>query len=293
MAQKSFVAVDWGTSSRRIYVIEGGTVVADEQEDCGVTRFARDDFPAEIAALRRRFDGRPLLLCGMIGSNRGWVEAPYVPCPASLDDVRSGAIEPDDGVFIIPGVAYDDGTRCDVMRGEEVPLFGSVARGLVDPDALLCHPGTHNKWVELERGRVAAFRTVMTGELFALLRQHSILGELLQGDPQPGAAFRRGVDHALKHADLPAALFGARADHLLARREDDPASYVSGLLIGTDIAIGLDNAVEHRGPVAIMARRDLALLYQAALDVAGREGTLIDSDESFVAGVGLLAGELL
>lgn len=293
MAQKNFVAVDWGTSSRRIYVIDGGTVVDEEQEDAGVTRFDRADLPAEIEALRRRFADMPLLLCGMIGSNRGWVEAPYVRCPATIDDVRAGVIQPEENVFVVPGLAMDDGTRCDVMRGEEVPLFGAVASGWVDPDALLCHPGTHNKWVVLQQGRLTEFRTVMTGELFALLRGHSILGALLQEEPTPDAAFRRGVEHAIGHNDLPAALFGARADHLLAQREDDPASYVSGLLIGTDVAIGLADTGAQRGPVAIMARSDLARLYQVALDVAGREGRIVDSDASFVAGACLLAGELL
>lgn len=293
MAQTGFVAVDWGTSSRRVYVIEGETVVAEEREDSGVTRFARDELPAEVVALRSRFGGRPLLLCGMIGSNRGWVEAPYVRCPATLDDVRHGVVRPEEGVFIVPGLAYDDGARSDVMRGEEVPLFGALARGFVERDALLCHPGTHNKWAVLEQGKLTTFQTVMTGELFELLRKHSLLSELMQGHPTPGAAFRRGVVHALTSTDLPASLFGARADHLLAQREDDPASYVSGLLIGTDIAIGLNDARQHHEPIAIMARTDLALLYQAALTVAGRKGNMIDSDASFIVGACLLAGELI
>ena len=105
----------------------------------------------------------------MIGSNRGWKEAPYVPCPAGLDDLVGKLVWAGDREAIVPGVSYIGNGRADVMRGEEVQLLGAVAAGLVDSDGLVCHPGTHNKWTSLHQSKIHNFRTVMTGELFSLL----------------------------------------------------------------------------------------------------------------------------
>jgi len=142
------------------------------------------------------------------------------------------------------------------MRGEETQLLGAVAAHLVAPDALVCHPGTHNKWAMLRGGKIHNFGTIMTGELFSLLKEHSILGELLQGPVDVNDAFKRGVRHALERETLPAALFGVRAGVLLgqAKKEDAP-SYTSGLLIGADVRIGLTWPLGAR--VTIMGRPEL------------------------------------
>src|SRR5690606_32211607 len=188
----------------------------------------------------------------------------------------------------VPGVAYDAGPDADVMRGEEVQIVGAVAAGLVPPDGLLCHPGTHNKWVRLEGGRIQSFRTVMTGEMFSLLKQHSILSDLLAGPVRPGPAFEAGVRRGFGHDALTAELFRVRARVLLGKGEEgDAASYVSGLLIGTDVRIGIGAT---RGEdVVVMGRPELTMLSCTALTVAGRPSRGVDGEEAFLAGIRRLA----
>ena len=129
----------------------------------------------------------------MVGSNRGWKEAPYVPCPAAIDDLVHALVRPGKREAIVPGVSYVGSGRADVMRGEEVQLLGAVAAGLVEPEALVCHPGTHNKWTVLHQARIQSFRTVMTGELFSLLKEHSILADLLHGEVAANDVFKEAA----------------------------------------------------------------------------------------------------
>jgi 2-dehydro-3-deoxygalactonokinase len=224
----------------------------------------------------------------MVGSNKGWIEAPYVPCPAGIDELAKKLVWASDREAIVPGVSYLGQGRADVMRGEEVQLLGGVASGTVHEDALVCHPGTHNKWALLREGAIHSFETVMTGELFSLLKDHSILSELLQEKVEPSDAFRQGVRYALEREMLPAALFEVRAAVLLEqmKRKDAP-SYVSGLLIGTDVRIGLMWPVA--ATIGIMGRKDLTCLYAAAIEEAGREAIELDGEQSFLEGIRAIA----
>ena len=287
---EGFIAVDWGTTNRRAYRIGADGSLADEMEDdLGILSVPAGGFPAAVAQVTARLGEHPLLMAGMIGSNRGWVEAPYVPCPAGLPELAGGLewVEPD-RIAIVPGVSLDAGGRADVMRGEEVQILGAFAEGMVPPDALVCHPGTHNKWLRLEDGRIADFRTVMTGEIFNLLREHSILADLLAAPVEPGPAFCEGVAHALEHDDLTAELFSVRARVLLGKApREAAASYTSGLLIGTDLRIGLAGAPP--GEVIVMGRPELTRLFAAALEAAGRTMREVDGEEAFLAGARHLA----
>lgn len=286
---KGYIAVDWGTTNRRGYAIDAdGRMSAEMEDDRGILSVAPGEFPAEAETLRARLGDAPLLMAGMVGSNRGWREAPYVPCPAGLDDLAAGLSWVSDDAAIVPGVCYAEGERADVMRGEEVQILGALAAGSIGPDATLCHPGTHNKWVRLAGGRIAAFRTVMTGEMFNLLREHSILADLLGPPAAVGAAFEAGVRRGLDRDDLTAELFAVRARYLLgkAKREDAP-SYTSGLLIGADIRVGLGDAGE--GEIAVIGRPELTALFAAGLAVAGRSAREIDGEQAFLAGIEQLA----
>jgi 2-dehydro-3-deoxygalactonokinase len=290
---QGFIAVDWGTTNRRGYLIDARGRLADEMEDAhGILAVGAGGFEGAVEALRQRLGDGPLLMAGMIGSNRGWVEAPYVPCPAGPAELAANLrwVDPD-RIAIVPGVCYSDGGAADVMRGEEVQLLGAVAAGMIPPDALVCHPGTHNKWVRVEDGRIASFRTVMTGELFNLLKAHSILADLLAQPAEVNDAFRDGVRHGLGEDDLTAELFSVRARILLGKaRREDAASYTSGLLIGSDLRIGLrDSSV---GEVAVMGRPELTALFASALAVAGREAREIDGEEAFLAGIRQLAEQI-
>jgi 2-dehydro-3-deoxygalactonokinase len=282
---EGFIAVDWGTTNRRAYLIDSAGKQTDEFEDGkGVLSVPDGGFAAAIAEIREKLGDKPLLLAGMIGSNRGWKEAPYVPCPASIDDLVSKLVWAGEREAIVPGVSYIGNGRADVMRGEEVQLLGAVAADLVASDGLLCHPGTHNKWTSLHDAEIQSFQTVMTGELFSLLKEHSILSDLLKGPVDDNDVFRQAANHAIFNESLPAELFSARASVLLGQmKREDAASYVSGLLIGTDVRIGL--SVPTSAQIAVMGRPELTRLYAAALGEAKREAIELDGEQCFLAGI--------
>jgi len=290
MGQKSmrwadgFIAVDWGTTNRRAYLIDASGTRTDEFEDHkGVLSVPSGGFEAAVAEIRNRLGDKPLLLAGMVGSNRGWKEARYVPAPAGIGEIARAVVWAGECEAIVPGVSYLKNDRADVMRGEEVQLLGAVAAGLTDPEGLVCHPGTHNKWATLRDGRIGDFRTVMTGELFSLLKEHSILADLLQGPVEPSDVFKEAARHAIFNETLPAELFTVRARVLLGQaKREDAASYASGLLIGTDVRIGL--SLPTSAQVTVIGRPELTKLYAVAIAEAGREARELDGEQCFLAG---------
>jgi 2-dehydro-3-deoxygalactonokinase len=294
MWTEGIIAVDWGTTNRRGYRLDrNGVLQAEFEDDQGITAVPPGGFPAAVADVRERLGDLPLLMAGMIGSNRGWVEAPYVACPAGLTELTSHLARiPGERAAIVPGLSFLDDTRADVMRGEEVQLFGAVAAGLTAPDSLVCHPGTHNKWARMEGGLVTRFRTVMTGELFSLLSKHSILSQWLHTSVTVGDTFRAGVRQGLEGQALTTELFSIRAGVLLGRRPaHEAASFASGLLIGADVRTGLAEADED-SEVVIMGRPELTGLYVAALGEAGRAAREVDGERAFLAGIQALVKEI-
>ncbi|MES2119837.1 MAG: 2-dehydro-3-deoxygalactonokinase [Pseudomonadota bacterium] len=284
-----FIGVDWGTTNRRAYRIDSAGQCATEFEDAkGVLSVPSGGFPEAVREIRDRLGDLPLLMAGMVGSNRGWVEAPYITTPSGVDELAKGLIWAGEREAIVPGLSYLADDRADVMRGEEVQLLGAVAAGDVDAEGFVCHPGTHNKWCVLRQGRLHSFRTVMTGEMFSLLKEHSILSDLLGGPVEPNEAFRAGAHRGLYEEALPADLFEIRARVLLGQsRKEDAASFASGLLIGADVRIGLSHPAA--AEVTVMGRPELTRLYAAALDVAGRSSNELDGEKSFLAGIAEIA----
>lgn len=274
-----FLAVDWGTTNRRVFVIEQGRVVRTQRGGQGVAAVA--DFAGEAAALRAEFGDLPLLLAGMVGSNIGWAMAPYVSAPAGIAELAEALHWIDERTAIVPGVSVTK--SADVMRGEEVQFLGAVQAGLVPGEALLIQPGTHCKWADIVDGRIARFTTAMTGELFALLRTGGLLAAQLGGEVALDDAFRAGVEEGRKR-DLVASLFGIRAAKLLGERDDkDAASYASGLLIGSDVAARLEQSLHDIA--YILADPALGGLYAAAIEAHGRTARIVDSHAAFAAGI--------
>jgi 2-dehydro-3-deoxygalactonokinase len=286
---QGYIAVDWGTTNRRAYAVKAdGKVSGEFEDDRGLKSIPAGGFPAAAAEITARLGDRPMLLAGMVGSNKGWREAPYVPCPAGAADLAANLLWIEPGrIAIVPGVSQAGSAGADVMRGEEVQLLGAVASGLVGGEGLVCHPGTHAKWVLMEEGRIARFRTMMTGELFSMLSRHSILADQLKGEVAADGEFIAGARAGLAGTDLLASLFGIRARYLLGESDGDEASYGSGLLIGSDVRTGLGLAVSD-APVALIGRPDLCSLYAAALNEAGRETREADGATAFLAGIRLL-----
>lgn len=272
----AFLAVDWGTTNRRIYRIEAGTVTATARDDLGARALRTDQYSGEVVSIRDRFGDLPVLMAGMVGSTLGWAPASYVELPAGLHTLAASLTWMDERTAIVPGVAQRK--PADVMRGEEVQLLGATAAGMVPDDALLCQPGTHCKWAELQQGSISGFSTAMTGELFGLLSGHSILAGQLGGAVADSLDFREGVRRGAEH-QLQTELFQVRARSLLDQGQNS-AAFVSGLLIGDDAARHLEH-----GLVYILADGTLGSLYAAAIAELGGRSLHVDSHAAFVAGI--------
>lgn len=248
MTGAALIALDWGTTSFRAYLLSGeGRILDRRQAKAGILQIGQGGFEAtleaETADWRAAHGALPSIASGMIGSRQGWIEAPYLACPASLDGLAARLVEiplADGGrLHVVPGLAVE-GDLPDVMRGEETELVGL---GAMRDGGLYVLPGTHSKWVLARDGRIESFKTYMTGEVFAVLKEHSILGRLMSEAPPDATAFEKGVDVGLAAEDgqggLLHALFTARTLPLMDRLPAaDVAPYLSGILIGAEIRAG-------------------------------------------------------
>ena len=270
----ALISVDWGTSSFRAYLAANdGAALAEIPSGEGALSLApgtHGPYLAErLAAWRQEWPGLPVVLSGMVGSRQGWVEAPYAACPAGAEEIAAATLRVPapgiDNVWLVPGLsAIDSRGAPDVMRGEEVQILGALAAAGAS-DGLFVLPGTHSKWARVESGRILGFETFMTGEIFAVLKSHSILGRMMEpSDAAPGAGFARGVaaGAGLEHAgDLLHAAFATRTFGLFgALPPTELADYLSGLLSGAELASGARGAKAATviGSAALTGRYHLA-----------------------------------
>jgi 2-dehydro-3-deoxygalactonokinase len=238
----NLVAVDWGTSSLRAARIDGdGSLIEERRSPRGILGVPAGTFPSVLGETCGDWLALPDALClvsGMAGSRQGWQEAPYCPCPAGFEELAGALSWITPGrVALVPGLSLDFLGTPDVLRGEEVQVFGAMDL-LQLQQGVFVLPGTHCKWVRVAEGRVQSFTTFMSGEFYALLRQHSILARTLPaGDgPLDEPAFLRGVRHAQQARSLLHSAFSARTLALFDRLP--PAalpSYLSGLVIGEEL----------------------------------------------------------
>lgn len=298
MPAAKLIALDWGSTRLRAFLLgDGGQLLAQRQSDDGASTLrGADAFAQALAGLvgdwRARQPVLPLLACGMVGSQHGWREAPYVRCPADAAALAAQALRLDERLAIVPGLV-DDAARPDVMRGEETQIVGALAlRPELAADAVLLLPGTHSKWARVQDGRVTGFETHMTGELFTLLRQHSVLARLMPADgssPASPDAFLQGVEAARGPGGLARQLFAVRTLGLFERLPPDQLpDYLSGLLIGHEIASGPKQATSR---LALIGDAALCARYARALRHLGRPEPL-QLDNPAPAGLWTLAHTL-
>lgn len=284
-------AADWGTTSFRLWLLaRDGAVLGESRGDDGILSVESGAYPGVLASHLARAGapaGCPVIVCGMAGARQGWIEAPYADTPANLVSLCDGAIQagmPGHDVRIIPGVAQRATMRPDVMRGEETQLLG-----LGKADALVCVPGTHSKWVSMSGGALVGFGTFMTGEVFSVLSEHSILRHSAAQRDFEGTdpAFLSGLDAALQAgASLLQLLFSVRARGLVDEDDGQGAAYLSGLLIGSEVAAARGSFGPER-EVTLLASGLLADIYEIALEKAGM--MTIRADAETAARAGLLA----
>jgi 2-dehydro-3-deoxygalactonokinase len=285
----SHVIVDWGTSSFRLWTLDrDGRVLAERRSGDGLSVSGQRGFEtvleSHLAALGVP-DGVPVMMCGMVGSRAGWVEAAYLDAPVRLDElaarstVAPAARRP---VRILPGIAQRSAEHPDVIRGEETQLLPLALNG---QSGLVCMPGTHSKWVRLADGAAESFATFMTGELFQLLRTASVVKPAVEGGEvdADGAAFADGVAAALAEPECATnRFFELRAGWLLAgTASDDALARLSGLLIGVELA-GAARRYGSLSGAVLVASGAAAALYVRALDIAGADDVVVRDAEACV-----------
>ena len=290
--QAALIGLDWGTTSFRAYRIDAaGRVLEQRERDAGILKVQDGDFSGtlqdSIGDWLAAAPDLPVLAAGMIGSRQGWVEVPYVPCPAGLLELAAGlmAVPAEGGcaVRLVPGLIRPGATEGfpDVMRGEETQILGDLAASHDAGQRCYVLPGTHSKWAWCEDGRIVRFATYMTGELYDVLVRHSILGRLMeQGEPDENA-FAAGLAHSARSAgaapgELLHDLFSARTLGLTgAMKPTALASYLSGLLIGAEVAAAGGTAATE---ITILGSSSLAALYARAAIAAGLRVTVGETD---------------
>jgi 2-dehydro-3-deoxygalactonokinase len=284
------IVADWGTTNLRVYACDDhGAILGRVESPQGIKSLSGGGYPAALAraiALLEGDAGGPVFVCGMASSRNGWIETPYCTTPLALEGLAAKLVplpDPFEG-YILPGAStrLPDGTR-DVMRGEEIQIFGATAQlGLCD--GVLCLPGTHSKWAHLSNGKLAGFATFMTGDLFQALSQTILACDVAA--PHCPEAFTRGLQSARDDAfGLLHQLFAARMRVLDGTLEPEQISaFVSGLLIGRELAEAQPWLVPEE-PVTIIAAEGLCRLYSAALDFLGQPCLAIDASMATCAGV--------
>ncbi|MGH6905748.1 MAG: 2-dehydro-3-deoxygalactonokinase [Geminicoccaceae bacterium] len=288
------IGLDWGTTSFRAYRLDAaGAVLEAKSAASGILKVPGGDFEGvlerEVGPWLAAAPDLPVIAAGMITSRQGWVEVPYCPCPAGSAEIAGALLRHETGggriVHFVPGLSITgaDGVP-DVIRGEETQIIGAVG-GAVGGEVggevsgmpgrrLLVLPGTHSKWALVEDGRIVWFATFMTGELFGVLKEHSILGRMMAGERDDDAAFRRGLAYA-RAGGLLKRLFSVRTLGLFgALPESGTASYLSGLLIGTEVQDALDCLEQPPvgQEITVVGGADLTGRYLTAIEHAGLRG---------------------
>jgi len=279
------IAVDWGTSNFRAFRLdEAGTIVDRRSFPTGILRVPAGGFAETLVAQVGEWISageRRILLCGMVGSRQGWVEAGYVACPVGIDDLASRVTRvpfAEAEVILIPGVSGEDVHSVpEVMRGEETEVMGMVA--VHGKESLVCLPGTHSKWVHLRGHVLVNFSTCMTGDVFDALQQFTILAHTIEQDSgklnDDNRDFLRGVARSRDSGGLLHHLFGVRTLTLTGDlKQEASASYLSGLLIGHEVR----SMISPGAHVHLVGAISLCRLYAQAIVACGGFFTLEDED---------------
>jgi 2-dehydro-3-deoxygalactonokinase len=269
----AFIALDWGTTSFRAYKVGADGAVHDTvSAPEGILAVSDGNFDAALEKHISSWEKTlPVLAAGMITSRQGWIELPYLPCPASAADLArmlhrhetaSGRI-----IHFSTGLSYRAPNGMpDVMRSEETQVFGSLDLGV----SHFVTPGTHSKWITTKGDRLVRYATYVTGEVFAALKNHTILGRMMKDAPDDDEAFAMGVRAAL---DDPAGflhrIFSARSLALFGEIAPEAiSSYLSGQVIGTEVAHAIhDNPRD--AEYAVLASPGIGGRYVKAVEIAG------------------------
>ena len=294
-SEKLSIVVDWGTSNFRAYLVQADGQCLERVDTAdglnNVERPFADVLLQHIGDWLQQHGPLNTLLSGMVGSPGGWRLVPHLPSPVSLAQLAQHSQPLPEfapcPAWIVPGVSGTGAAgNFDVMRGEEIQYFGAqqwLKQQRYAPPQLLCFPGTHNKWLSFTENKLGEFSTTMSGELFGLLSQQSILADSIDAHTiWSDDAFYSGIDHAGKSGGLLHHLFSVRSRNLSGEhtaREGLP--YLSGLIIGHEL---LNLAASSTRSVGVVGAHALAQRYQMALTHRGYEAFCIDSEAATILG---------
>ena len=294
-----FIAVDWGSSSFRAWRLdEQGHVVDCVNNERGVFNHApeerfEDTFEQACGAWLKQDPDLPVFMAGMVGSRNGWKEADYLPCPANADDFKGKLckVRSLQGIElnIIPGLqGQSPSGSADVMRGEEVQALGAL-KIIAKPNALICLPGTHSKWVRAENTKIQEFSTFFTGEMFALLKQQSSIGALMTEDSLDQETFQRGVQYSRQEGGFLHHVFAARAQALTNTWPGGSlSSFLSGIAIGHEMQDALEMYPTDLD-LYLVGNQSLQTLYGLAAQHFGLNTHNIDPSDAVIEGLKMIA----
>jgi len=288
-----WIAVDWGTSNLRAWAMGRDSILAEARSDNGMGRLTKAEFEPALLRLIAPWLGpriTPVIACGMVGSRQGWCEAPYRTVPCTPVDrgamVQVPVADTRITVHIAPGLKQVK--PADVMRGEETQIAGALA---LHPgfDGVICLPGTHSKWAHISAGEVVSFQTYMTGELFDLISNQSVLRHGMSAGGWDDAAFDTALSDAMSRPErIGSGLFSLRAEGLIAGLTAAQArARLSGLLIGVELAAARPYWLGQA--VALIGSSTLARVYARALKSTGAEARILPGPECTLAGLASLA----
>lgn len=289
--KETWIAVDWGTSNLRVWLMSDRQVVDAKSSNRGMGSLTPEEFEAALLELISDWldgysnDAMQIVACGMVGARQGWMEAPYVeiPCsPAESKFVQPHTLDQRLNVSILSGLCQLDPP--DVMRGEETQVAGFLS-GREDVSGILCMPGTHSKWICLERGSISQFTTALTGELYSLICEHSILKTLTEINGSDADEFAKGVAKAERAPEMIFnSIFSLRARAVLHHSNQvETAAFLSGLLIGSEVASMIKNMPS--GNLYLLGSGKLGELYSQAFSILGHEFEKVDVTELTLEGL--------
>lgn len=288
----SYIALDWGSTNLRAFLYQQGKCTAQVSSERGVTRLGDATFLQVFSEIMAPWQSLnlPVIMAGMVGSNAGWVDVPYLAAPVSLDVLGEHLFAVDAVLpvkaWIVPGICIDRDDNRNVMRGEETQLAGAFTEC---PAPLYLMPGTHSKWVQAEGGILRDFRTAMTGELHHLLMNHSLIGKGLPEQQPDADVFRLALETGYNQPEITGRLFEVRAAHVLNRLEKSSVSdWLSGLLIGSEVAQMLrhfGSGSSNQRSVTVVGNPQLTRRYAEALTLAGVSWQALDGDQAFQTGI--------
>ncbi len=296
----TLIAVDWGTSNFRAFLLDAeGTILETRFAKRGLLHVPHGDFAAvlkqQIGDCCKDNPHIPIVMCGMVGSRQGWIEAPYLMCPVTLNNLAAGLqkVPGQNNTWIIPGlrIDYPDG-RVDVMRGEETQILGCLTADIQTPQ-IFCLPGTHSKWAWIESGKLQHFSTCMTGEMFNLLFKRSILGKPSQRPNLNVRAFYEGLAWAERPEGFLSQLFQVRTQMLAGKLLPEGIhSFLSGLLIAHEISGVLaenarlqENKKNLMSKISIIANKRISILYAKALTKYQLPSVVMDIEKVTATGI--------